>query len=185
MGVEIWLVFVAILVVIFAIWGYNSLARIRNIVRNAWADIDVQLKRRADLIPALVETTKGYSGYEREVLERVTEIRSRAERGELGPLERAKQEEELGQRVHSLLAVVENYPELKASAQYMRLQQELSYTENKIADARRYYNAAVRDHNIMLQSFPLGLLAKLFGYKPQEYFETESDEREAPIAKTT
>lgn len=185
MRIEIWILLLTIVLVVFAIWGYNSLAKIRNVVRNAWADIDVQLKRRADLIPTLVETTKGYSGYEREVLERVSEIRSRTERGELGPSERAKKEEELGQRVHSLLAIVENYPELKASAQYIRLQQELGITENQIADARRYYNAAVRDHNIMIQSFPLGLLAKLFGYKPQEFFEAEPDERESPTARTT
>jgi len=183
MGVEVWIVLFAIVAFVFAIWGYNAFAKIRNIVRNAWADVDVQLKRRADLIPPLVETTKGYSGYEREVLERVTEIRSRAERGELGTVERAKQEEALAQHVHSLLSVIENYPELKASAQYIRLQEELRVTENQIADARRYYNAAVRDYNIMLQSFPLGLLAKLFGFKPQEFFEAEPNEREVPTTR--
>lgn len=160
---------------------YNSLARMRNTVRTAWSDIDVYLKRRADLIPALVETTKGYSGFERDTLEAVTRMRSGAADSSLPPGERAKAVEDLESRLISILAVAEQYPELKASANFLKLQQELTDTESLLANARRYYNAAVRDYNTLIHSFPSGLVAAIGGFRPAEFFSIEDDaERHTP-----
>lgn len=174
---------VAALLVIL-VFGFNSLARMLNVVKNAWADIDVQLKRRADLVPNLVETTKGYSGFEQKVLEEVTEARSRVGNSSLPPSERANAENALAGRIVQVLAVAEQYPELKSSAHFMRLQEELSTTENKLASARQYYNAAVRDYNTMLGTFPLGLLAAIFQFRQREFFTVdEESERETPSAR--
>lgn len=180
----IWTAIVALALVGFLIWSFNSLARMRNVVRNAWSDIDVHLKRRADLIPNLVETTKGYSGFERETLESVMKARNEIASHAYSPAQRAAKEQQIAERVTQIVAVAENYPELKASAQYIRLQQELSDTETNIANARRYYNASVRDLNTMLDSFPLGVVGSLFGFKKAEFFSVESpDQRDAPSAK--
>lgn len=165
------------------VWAYNSLARMRNIVRNAWADIDVQLKRRADLVPNLVETARGYSGFEREVLENVAAARSAAGASR-SPSERAEAEDKLGARIVQVLAVAEQYPELKSSVQFLRLQEELSGTENSIAYSRQYYNAAVRDYNTMLDQFPLGTIGAAFGFRRVEHFSVdEQSERAAPSAR--
>ncbi len=173
-----------IVAIALLIWAYNALARMRNVVRNAWSDIDVQLKRRADLIPNIVETTKGYSGFERDTLEAVVRARTEAESGSHSPSERARKEDQLGQRVTQIIAVAEKYPELKASAQFLRLQEELAITENNIASARRYYNAATRDLNTMLDSFPLGWIGALFRFRKEEFFSVDTpDERESPSAK--
>jgi LemA protein len=172
------------LVLVAAVLGFNSLARIRNVVRSAWADIDVQLKRRADLVPNLVETAKGYSGFERAVLEEVTEARSRVSNEGLSPAARADAEGALADRITRVIAIAESYPELKASANFIRLQDELSNTENKLASARQYYNAAVRDLNTMTETFPLRIIAGLFGFKRAEFFNVDNaEDREAPSAR--
>lgn len=177
----VWIAIAA--VVILAILGYNSLAKMRNVVANAWSDIDVYLKRRADLIPNLVDTTKAYSGFERDTLESVTRARSDALAAGASPNARAEAESALASRIHQLIAVAENYPELKASAQYLRLQEELGEAEDKISYARQYYNAAVRDFNTSIDRFPQSMLAAAFGFKRAEFFALdEPDQREAPKA---
>lgn len=179
----IWILALAVFLALAMALGFNALARMRNVVRNAWSDIDVQLKRRADLVPNLVETTKAYAGFEKSVLEEVARARSDAERTALTPSARAKAEDDLGLRIERVIAVAEAYPELKASAQYLRLQQELTTTEGKIASARQYYNAAVRDYNTMLETFPLAIVGALFNFKKAEFFDVETPaERDAPSA---
>jgi LemA protein len=177
--------FVAIAIITaLIIWGFNIIVRAKNIVRTAWSDIDVQLKRRSDLIPNLVESTKGYAGFERETLESVVRARSAIESSSLSPSERASKEGQLAERVATIVAVAEKYPELKASTQFMKLQEELSRTESDIANARRYYNAATRDLNTLLDSFPIGLLGKLLGFRKEEFFSIDnSEERDAPSAR--
>lgn len=178
----VWIALAA--VVILAIAGYNSLATMKNIVANAWSDIDVYLKRRADLIPNLVDTTKAYSGFERDTLEGVTRARNDALSAGASPGARAEAENTLASRVHQLIAVAENYPELKASTQYLRLQEELGEAEDKISYARQYYNAAVRDFNTSIDRFPQSILAATFGFKRAEFFALdEPDQREAPRAE--
>lgn len=162
-----------------AAWCYNSLLRGRNYVKAGWADVDVYLKRRAELIPNLVETTKGYSGFERDVLENVAKARSTANVGD-----RAEVEEAIAGRVVQLIAVAEQYPELKASTNFIQLQEELSETENKIASARQYYNGAVRDYNTLVESFPTTLFAKAFGFQHAEFFSIDTlSERSTPKAE--
>jgi LemA protein len=170
--------------VVLAVMAYNSLAKLRNLVANAWADIDVYLKRRADLIPNLVETTKAYSGFERETLESVTQARTDAISAGSNPVARADAENRLANRVHQLIAIAESYPELKASTQYLRLQEELSEAEDKISYARQYYNAAVRDMNTSIDRFPQNILAGAFGFKRAEFFSLdEPEQRETPTAE--
>ena len=182
-----WLTIIVLLVVVILLaWAFNAFVRMRNIVRTAWSDIDVQLKRRADLIPNIVEATKGYAAHESRVFKETTEARANATNPALSPAQRAAAESEFSQRIGTLLAVAENYPDLKASAQFLRLQAELTETEGKIADARRYYNAAVRDYNTMLESFPLGLMGKATGFKKSEFFSADGDsDRAAPRAEFT
>ncbi len=166
------------LVVLLALllWGYNTLTRMRNLVRTAWSDIDVYLRRRADLIPNLVNVARGYSGFERRVLQEVTEARSAVLRGELSPQERASREKALETRITELIAIAENYPELKASVHFANLQTALSETENLIANARRYYNAAVRDYNTLTESFPTNLVAVLFGFKKAQFYAVHDED---------
>lgn len=171
------------IVVALVVYAFNSLAQLRNLVANAWADIDVYLKRRADLIPNLVETTKAYSGFERDTLESVTQARSEAITAGSNPGARAEAENRLASRVHQIIAIAEQYPELKASTQYLRLQEELSEAEDKISYARQYYNAAVRDLNTTIDRFPQNLVASTFGFKRAEFFSLdEPDQRETPRA---
>jgi LemA protein len=155
-----------------AIAVYNRLVRSRQMVREGWSGIDVQLKRRADLIPNLIETVKGYMGHEKGVLEKVTELRTRSLQaqtlGEKGRLEGA-----LGAALGNLLAVAENYPDLKASQNFIQLQQSLADIEDQVQLARRYYNGAARNHNILVASFPSNLVANMFQFTPAEYFEIE------------
>ncbi|MEO7454567.1 MAG: LemA family protein [Fimbriimonadales bacterium] len=170
-------------IVALIVLAFNSLAQLRNIVANAWADIDVFLKRRADLIPNLVETTKAYSGFERDTLESVTQARSEALSAGSRPAARAEAENRLATRVHQIIAIAENYPELKASTQYLRLQEELAEAEDKISYARQYYNAAVRDLNTTIDRFPQNLVAGAFGFKRAEFFSLdEPHQRETPRA---
>jgi len=171
------------IVVLFVIVTYNRLVRLQNLVKEGWSGIDVQLKQRANLIPNLVETVKGYMGHERGVLENVTELRSKAMSS--GTIEeRAANENMLTQALRQLFAVSENYPDLKASQNFIDLQQTLTSLEDQIQLARRYYNGTVRDFNITIQSFPSNLVAQAFHFQPAEFFGIEDNkEREVPAVK--
>ncbi|KPK23387.1 MAG: hypothetical protein AMJ70_03595 [Dehalococcoidia bacterium SG8_51_3] len=168
--------------VIFFIATYNGLVRLRNQVKNAWAQIDVQLKRRYDLIPNLIETVKGYMKHERETLESVTNARNLAQQvASSSAGTRAKAESELSSALSRLLAVVENYPDLKANQNFLALQEELTSTENKISFSRQYYNDSVLRYNNKTQMFPSNFIASMTGFKADEFFEvTVASEREAP-----
>lgn len=177
------LIFVLIvlgLIVVAGIAIYNNLIQLRNRCENAWAQVDVQLRRRYDLIPNLVETVKGYARHERDVFERVTEARTRALNAST-VAEHGQAENQLTSALKSLLAVVENYPELKANQNFLLLQEELAGTESKIAFARQFYNDSVMKYNIRLQVFPSRLIAQWFGFKPKEYFEIEEPEAREPV----
>ncbi|MCD6429296.1 LemA family protein [bacterium] len=173
------IVVIAILIV-WVIFSFNALVKLKNRAKEAWSDIEVQLKRRYNLIPSLVETVKGYAAHEREVLEKVTEARAKA-MGAQTMKEKGEAENFLSQTLKSLFAVVENYPDLKASQNFLELQRELRDTEDKIQAARRFYNSNVRDLNIKIESFPTNIIAKLFGFKKMDLFEIEeAGEREVP-----
>ncbi len=163
---------------------YNRLTRVGLHIRESWSDVDVELKRRYDLIPNLVETVKGYAAHEREVLQRVVELRSRAMAQHTGPAELAADESELLRGLRQLMAVVESYPQLKADSQFLALQQELALTEDRIAAARRFYNGNVREMNQLCQSFPTNLVAGAFGFHTEDYFElADNAERDVPRVK--
>ncbi|UMX48155.1 MAG: LemA family protein [Candidatus Nealsonbacteria bacterium DGGOD1a] len=168
---------------VFFVWlvsAYNGLVALKNRAKEAWADIDVQLKRRYDLIPNLMETVKGYAAHEKQVLENVTAARSAAMDAKT-PEEKIEKENALSQTLKSLFAVAENYPDLKASANFLELQRELSDTEDKIQAARRFYNGNVRDFNIKIESFPSNIVAGIFSFKQMALFEIANQaEREAP-----
>jgi len=174
--------FLPILVVVLVVVGmYNSLVSGRNHVRESWSGIDTELKRRYDLIPNLVETVRGYAKHEREVLERVTEARTRAVASTGSPASQAQDENALVGALKQLFAVVEGYPDLKASQNFLALQHQLTETEDRIQAARRFYNANVRDYNNRCQMFPTNLMAGMFKFEPAEFFEIESAvQREAP-----
>jgi LemA protein len=161
---------------------YNGLVRLRNQAKNAWAQIDVQLKRRHDLIPNLVDTVKGYMKHERETLESVTKARNLAQQISGGSVAaRARAETELSSALARLLAVVENYPNLKANENFLALQEELTSTENKISFSRQYYNDSVLRLNNQTQMFPSNIVASMTGFQAAEFFEvTVAEEREAP-----
>ncbi|MBD3362508.1 LemA family protein [Candidatus Dojkabacteria bacterium] len=156
---------------------YNGLVRLKNIVDEAWSGIDVQLKRRYDLIPNLVETVKGYAKHEKGTFEKIAQLRSTAMKAD-SVEKRGKAEAELTNTLKTLFAVAENYPELKANANFMSLQEELSKIETEIQGARRYYNGTVRDFNTKIQMFPANLIAGMLGFKKRDYFEADEDERE-------
>lgn len=161
----------AVLVIVaWLIIVYNSLVKKKNRAQEAWSDIDVQLKRRYNLIPNLVNTVKGYASHERELFEKVTQARAAA-MGANGPGEQAKAENALSSTLKTLFAVSENYPQLKASQNFLELQRELRDTEDKVQAARRFYNGNVRDLAIKIESFPSNIVAKLFGFKKMELFE--------------
>lgn len=177
------LIIVIALVGIIIIWlwaTYNALVRLRNQTQEAWSDIDVQLKRRYDLIPNLVNTVKGYAEHERALFEKVTEARSRAMQAQT-PGEKGQAENMLSQTLKSLFAVAENYPNLKANENFAKLQDELSDTENKIQAARRFYNGNVRDMNTKIESFPTNTIAGMFNFKKFEFFELEQAEAKEPV----
>jgi len=159
---------------------YNQLVQLRVRTDSAWSDIDVQLKRRHDLIPNLVETVKGYAAHEKSTFENIAKYRSLAIQAN-APADRAQAENQLTGALKSLLAVAENYPELKANEEFMQLQASLSQTEEAIQNARRYYNAVVRDLNTRIQSFPSNILAGAFGFQQRQFFETAAADRE-PVA---
>ena len=177
------MIYLIIIVVVLLLWlvlAYNSLVRFRNRAQEAWSDIDVQLKRRYDLIPNLVETVKGYAVHERQVFENVTAARARAMGAPMGK-EKAGAEDALSGALKSLFAVAENYPQLKASENFQKLQDELTDTEDKIQAARRFYNGNVRDLNIAIQSFPKNLIANSFGFKQMEFFGDVSETEREPV----
>ncbi|HMM39333.1 MAG TPA: LemA family protein [Desulfovibrio sp.] len=160
------------LVLLWLVLVYNRLVRGRNMVREAWSGIDVQLKRRADLIPNLVETVKGYAGHEQAALARVTELRAKSLSGG-GAAEQGRVQAELSRALAGIFAVAEAYPDLKADASFRQLQGELTNVEEHVQLARRYYNGAARDLNIAVESFPNNLVAGAFGFQTVEYFELE------------
>jgi LemA protein len=171
---------VVALLVIFVIAMYNGLVRLRVQCDNAWSDIDVQLKRRYDLIPNLVETVKGYAAHERETLEGVVSARNRAMAAE-GPAAKAEAEGMLTAALRQVFALAEAYPQLRAVESFTQLQGTLNQIEDAIQNARRYYNAVVRDLNTKISVFPSNIIAGMFGFKPREFFEiTAPAEREVP-----
>lgn len=175
---EVWqivLIVIGILLVVivgFLIGTYNSLVTLKNRVEEAWSDITVQLKRRTDLIPNLVNSVKGYATHEKEVFEKVTEARS-AIMNAKGVADTAKAENMMEGALKSLFAVAEAYPELKANQNFLQLQQELVDTEDKIQASRRFYNGGVRDLNTKIQTFPVNVVAGMFGFQSREFFEVE------------
>ncbi len=176
------LIVLAIVLVVWVIGLYNGLVRLRNEVRNAWAQIDVQLKRRYDLIPNLVETVKGYAKHERGTLEAVVQARQQAINVSADDVaQKAQAENALTQTLRSLFALAESYPDLKANQNFLALQEELASTENKIGFARQYYNDAAMKINNMIQMFPSNMIATMFNFHQEKYFEVaEAAEREAP-----
>lgn len=179
--------YIALAVLVVALlWGvaiYNRFVTLTNRVREAWSDIDVQLKRRYDLIPNLVETVKGYATHEAGTLQKVTEMRTRAMNAQ-APADKAQAENMLSGALKSLFAVSENYPDLKANQNFLALQQELSDTENKLQAARRFYNGVVMELNTKLQSFPSNLIGNTFGFKQSDFFQLGEGEEAAknPVA---
>ena len=166
---------VVVLLVILVISMYNNLVRLRQKVKNSWSQIDVQLQRRFDLIPNLVETVKGYMSHENDVLTKVTELRtSWANAGTIH--EKAELDNQLSGALKTIMAVSENYPDLKASENFSELQQELQNTENKISFSRQFYNDSVTMYNTKLEVFPSNIIASMFGFKPEEFFKVESEE---------
>jgi LemA protein len=171
------LILVALAVVTLVI--YNGLVQLKVRAESAWSDIDVQLKRRHDLVPNLVETVKGYASHERGTLESVVEARSRAMSAQ-GPASRAEAENMLTGALKSLFALAEAYPQLRAAENFGQLQQQLAGIEDAIQNARRYYNAVVRDLNTKIQQFPSNLVARTFGFREREFFEIDDGERAVP-----
>ena len=178
-----WIILGVLVVIGFLLAGmYNSLVQLRVRCDSAWSDIDVQLKRRHDLIPNLVETVKGYAAHEKGTFENIAKFRSMAMQA-TSPADKAAAENQLTGALKSLFAVAENYPELKASEEFTQLQGSLSQTEETIQNARRYYNAVVRDLNTKIQSFPANILAGMFGFQQRQFFEAPAADREAVAVK--
>ncbi len=172
---------IIVIAILWVIMAYNGLVTLKNRAKEAWADIDVQLKRRYDLIPNLVETVKGYATHERELFERVTKARVSAMSAQ-GVHEKAEAENMLSGTLKTLFAVSENYPDLKASVNFLELQRELTDTEDKVQASRRFYNTNVRDLNIKIESFPDNLIAGQFGFKQMELFEVANDAERQPVS---
>jgi len=186
--IALWVILGILVILIFWFVAiYNGLVRLRNQVKNAWAQIDVQLKRRYDLIPNLIETVKGYAKHERETLEAVTNARNLAQQASsAGAGERGKAEGALSAALGRLLAVAESYPDLKANQNFLALQEELTSTENKISFSRQYYNDSVLRYNNQTQVFPSNLIANIAGFKADEFFEVVApEEREVPKVSFT
>jgi len=177
---KILLVAVLVVCIVFVIM-YNRLVKLRQTVRNAWADIDVQLKRRHDLIPNLVETVKGYASHEQDTLEAVIQARNRAI-GASGPAETAVAENQLTGALRQLFALSESYPQLRAVEGFTELQGSLQNIEEAVQNSRRYYNAVVRDYNTMIEQVPSNIVANAFRFQPEEFFELD-DETERAVPK--
>jgi LemA protein len=184
--ITIVLIVIVVILALFLITTYNRLITLRQRVKEAWSDIDIQLKRRHDLIPNLVETVKGYAAHERGTFDEVTQARANAvAAGASGsPQQMAQAENVLTGALRSLFAVAENYPQLQAVQEFKDLSENLTATEDKIAFARRFYNGNVRDYNTALQTFPTNLLAGMFGFTPEQFFElADQADREVPQVK--
>jgi len=182
MGFLVFIVIIGILIAVF-VGIYNSLVRLRNMSEQSWSDIDVQLKRRYDLVPNLVETVKGYASHEKDTFEKVVQARNAAMQAS-SPADRAQAENMLQSTLRSLFALAESYPELKANQNFIELQKELSNIEEQIQLSRRYYNAVVRDLNTRIETVPSNVVANMFGFTKKEYFELESaEERRSPQVK--
>jgi LemA protein len=177
--VTIVIIVIVVLLLLYVLAQYNGLVRLRNRVEAAWAQIDVQLKRRWDLIPNLVETVKGYAAHERETLESVIAARNAATTAS-GPAATAQSENLLTGALRQLFAVAEAYPDLKANTNFLQLQEELTGTEGRIAYARQYYNDSVQKYNTKIQTVPASIFANMFGFKEREYFEPEQEARATP-----
>jgi LemA protein len=179
------IILVILAIIVFSVIAiYNKLVRLRNTVKSSWSDVDVQCKKRYDLVPNLVETVKGYASHEKAVFEKVTQARSMAMQA-TSPAEMARAENVFRDTLKSLFAVAEAYPELKANASFLQLQSQLQDLENNIESARRYYNAVVRDYNILIESFPSNLVASQFKFEKEEFFELESPEVERKPVKVS
>lgn len=174
------IVAVAIVIGLMIMFIYNSLVALRQTVKNAWAQIDVQLKRRHDLIPNLVNTVKSYAAHEKETLERVVAARAAATSAKL-PTDAIKAEGELSSALARLLAVAESYPDLKANQNFLSLQEELISTENKISFSRQFYNDSVTRYNTKIETFPTVIFAGMLGFKSEVLFETNDSEKQAPV----
>ena len=170
---------IALIIIIF-IGIYNALIRRRTRTEEAWSDIEVQMKRRYDLIPNVVETVKGYAAHEKNVLESVTNARTQA-MGARNPDDRLHAENALSSTLKTLFAVAENYPDLKANANFLDLQRELADTENKLQSSRRFYNSVVRDYNTMIQTFPSAVIANIFGFTRKDFFGLEEEAARQPV----
>lgn len=180
---EWYIIVIIVVVVILLFWVigvYNAFIRLKNQVENSWAQIDVQLKRRADLIPNLIETVKGYVSHEKTVLENVTKARSALMSAQGDVKKSAEAENMLSGALKSLFAVSEAYPDLKANQNFLQMQEELSETENKIAATRQYYNDTVMDYNTKRESFPSNIIAGMFSFKEKDMFEIAETERAVP-----
>ncbi len=184
MGIGLILIIILVVIALAVVAMYNGLVRLKNRVDEAWSDIDVQLKRRHDLIPNLVNTVKGYAAHEKEVFEKVTQARANAISAGSGSTgDKMQAENMLSGALKSLFAVAEAYPDLKANQNFLELQRELTDTEDKIMAARRFYNGNVRDFNTKLQVFPTNLMASSLGFSKREFFEAEEGEKETPEVK--
>jgi len=183
--ISIWsIVLIVLLVIIFwLVLTYNRLVTLKNRAKEAWADIDVQLRRRYDLIPNLMETVKGYAAHEKTVFENVTKARAEAMQAQQSgdPKKIGQAENFLAGTLKTLFAVAENYPQLRASENFLELQRELRDTEDKIQAARRFYNGNVRDLNIKIESFPANIVANMFSFSKMEFFEVENENEKAPV----
>ena len=179
---SIWIILLVVVALAAIAFLYNRLVGTAQMANEAWSGIDVQLKRRAELVPNLVEVVKGYAAHERSLLEQLTQMRTAAQAVPAGDVAaRAQAEGALGAALGRLMAVAEGYPDLKASANFLELQRELSKLENDLQMSRRYYNGAVRNQNTLVQTFPVNLIAGAFGFRPRAYFEIgDAAERNAP-----
>ena len=173
---------VFLLPILYVVLTYNTLVALRNHIRDAWSNIDTELKRRYDLIPNLVATVKGYAAHEKEVFERVTELRSKCMASQRTAGAQAAEENLLVAALQKLLVVVENYPQLKADKNFLELQRELVETEDRIQAARRFFNGNVRDYRNKCETFPSSVIAGMFGFESQDYFNVPPSVREVPNA---
>lgn len=182
MEVLIVLGIIIFLPLVYVILTYNSLVALRNHIHDSWSNIDTELKRRYELIPNLVATVKGYAAHEKEIFERITQIRARCMAQQGAAHEQAATENELTDALKKLLAVVENYPKLKADQNFLELQRELVNTEDRIQAARRFFNGNIRDYRNKCETFPSSVIAGMFGFEKKDFFNVESSVREVPEA---
>ncbi|MBM7643664.1 LemA family protein [Streptococcus loxodontisalivarius] len=176
------IIIIIAIIAVLAIWlivSYNGLVKSRMQTKESWSQIDVQLKRRNDLLPNLIETVKGYASYEEKTFEKIAELRAQVAQAQT-PAQAMQASEALTKQVSGIFAVAENYPDLKANASFVKLQDELTNTENKISYSRQLYNTTTSNYNVKLETFPSNIVAKIFGFKASEFLETPAEEKEVP-----